>query len=94
MLLIKGMSNIYFKVTIEKNCRAQNFCTLKIRDLGAKTVNGFSIHSPQRGVNRPPSPLTPHFKIIPPFLKILASIVLYLDYLLNFSFYHSFNEVR
>ena len=80
MLLIKGMSNIYFKVTIEKNCRAQNFCTLKIRDLGAKTVNGFSIHSPQRGVNRA---LTPHFKIIPPFLKILASIVLYIFRLLT-----------
>ena len=80
MLLIKGMSNIYFKVTTEKNCRAQNFCTLKIRDLGAKTVNGFSIHSPQRGVNRP---LTPHFKIIPPFLKILASIVLYIFRLLT-----------
>ena len=53
-LLSKGMSNIYLKVTIEKNWRSQNFfnlktffnlknscCNLKIRDLGAKLCVAF-----------------------------------------------------
>ena len=30
-LLSKGMSNIYLKVTIEKNCRSQDFGFLRLR---------------------------------------------------------------
>ena len=32
-LLSKGMSNIYLKVTIEKNCRSQDFDFLSLKNL-------------------------------------------------------------
>ena len=32
-LLRKGMLNIYLKVTIEKNCRSQNFDFLSLKNL-------------------------------------------------------------
>ena len=39
-LLSKGMSNIYLKVTIEKNRRSQNFDFLGLKNLLARSVFG------------------------------------------------------
>ena len=43
-LLSKGMSNIYFKVTIEKNCRSQNFDFLNLKNLSPGQFWGAASH--------------------------------------------------
>ena len=41
-LISKGMSNIYLKVTIEKNWPSQNFDFLSLRDLSPGQFSGSS----------------------------------------------------
>ena len=43
-LLIKGMSNIYLKVTIEKNWRSQNFDFLGLKNLSPGQFWGAPTH--------------------------------------------------
>ena len=43
-LLIKGMSNIYLKVTIEKNWRSQNFDFLGLKSLSPGQFWGAATH--------------------------------------------------
>ena len=41
-LLSKGMSNVYLKVTIEKNCYSQNFDFLNLKNLSPGQFFGSS----------------------------------------------------
>ena len=43
-LLSKKMSNIYFKVTVEKNWRSQNFDFLSLKNLSPGQFWGAPIH--------------------------------------------------
>ena len=43
-LLSKGMSNIYFKVIIEKNWRSQNFDSLSLKNLSPNQFWGAPTH--------------------------------------------------
>ena len=44
-LLNKRMPNIYLKVTIEKNCRSQNFYFLSLKNLLPRQILGTPTHA-------------------------------------------------